>query len=91
MAQANYNQTVDGQSATLTGHGGTGNVEVDGTFGSGTLTLQYSVDGGTTWLTVSAAPTFTANGTANFSLPPCDIRTDLSGSTSPDLNTRIRQ
>lgn len=67
-----------------------------GTFGSGTLILQISPDGGTTKLTIkdnnSVAISLTASGTANIELLTGSKNTDglqlyatLTGSTNPSI------
>lgn len=62
-------------------------VVVQGTFDSGTATLEMSVDGGTTWVAVdSSNAALTANGVFNTTLGECLLRVTLSGSTSPDLD-----
>lgn len=79
--------------ATLYVFGGGGN-----NFGSGTVTLQASPDGGTTFIDVpdqaGASITFTANGMTNFELyangdpvagERVEIRLALAGSTSPTI------
>jgi len=78
---------------TLWVFGGGGN-----NFGSGTVTLQSSPDGGTTFIDVpdssGAAITFTANGMTNFELygdgdpvsaTRTQIRLALAGSTAPTI------
>lgn len=79
--------------ATVAVFGGGGN-----NFGSGTVTLQASFDGGTTFIDVpdqaGTAITFTANGMTNFELYAdsdpiaggrTEIRLALAGSTAPTL------
>jgi len=59
-----------------------------GTFGGGTLELQASPDGGTTWITIPGT-TFTNNGIGNFQINlDCLVRATLSGSTAPNLNVK---
>lgn len=45
------------------------------------VSLQYSFDGGTTWLAAGAYCAFSANGSGNFSLAPCKLRAAISGAT----------
>ena len=87
-------QAADGQSATFAWDGGRGTFTAWGTFGSGTVKLQMSPDGGSTWIDMldvnGNAVSETANGMALFELAAgVKIRADLSGSTSPTINTRI--
>jgi hypothetical protein len=61
-----------------------------GTFGGGTFKLQFSPDGGASWVDYSpqngVALTLTANGSLVFRLPPGQFRSVLTGSTAPSLN-----
>jgi hypothetical protein len=79
--------------ATVWVYGGGGN-----DFGSGTVTLQGSPDGGTTFIDIpdqaGTAITFTADGVTNFELygnadpvssEVVQIRLALAGSTSPTI------
>lgn len=79
--------------ATVSVFGGGGN-----NFGSGTVTLQHSPDGGTTFIDIidqsGTAITFTADKTVNFELygnannisaETNRIRLALAGSTAPTL------
>ncbi len=91
--------SADGQSAAIDlGYATEAEVTVylgaAATFGSGTLILQQSFDGGTTYYTV---PNFSkTSGTANTVLGKVPvigggkIRASLSGSTSPTLNVCIK-
>lgn len=64
------------------------------TFGSGTLKLQTSPDGGTTWLDVPSATwtAATANTIKTVFQPVygTKLRVTLTGATSPTLNVNIR-
>lgn len=64
------------------------------TFGSGTLKLQTSPDGGTTWVDVSGATwtTAVANRIKQVFSPVygTQLRVALTGSTSPVLNVSVR-
>lgn len=61
-----------------------------GTWGSGTLTFEYSPNGGTTWIALSGV-SLTANGNSSaLRLPPgFQIRAVLAGSTNPALNVTV--
>jgi hypothetical protein len=91
MAQT-YNLTADGSTAALQTNGVV-NVAAYGTFGGGTLTIQASYDGGTTYFDLtdanSAAGAFTANGALNVEVGEADLRFTLAGSTSPNLNISV--
>jgi hypothetical protein len=76
-------------------------VSASGTFGSGTLTIEQSVDGGSTWFDVTdsvGTVTFTADGAVRTFLlgnndpvaaEQIQIRGTLAGSTSPSLTVVI--
>jgi hypothetical protein len=61
------------------------------TFGSGTLSLQVSFDGGTTYVAAGSAYNLTAAGLVRFILPECKLRVTLSGATSPSIPIIIAQ
>lgn len=86
-------QAVNANSAAADWAGGRGVFTAFGTFGGGTCTLQWSPDGGTTWLNVDQGTdtfcTLLANGAGGFELPPCRLRAALTGATSPVLNASI--
>lgn len=85
--------TADGQSGAINWPGGRGVFAAFGTFGGGTIKLQVSYDDGATWIDADRSGdtfvTFTANGSGGFELPRCQIRTSLSGSTSPSINSGV--
>jgi hypothetical protein len=71
----------------------------DSTFGSGTLSFQYSLDDGVTWKTVNSADAALAFTAAEFTadvlgltfeLPKCQVRFSLSDSTDPDIDYFIK-
>lgn len=77
-------------------------IHAHGSFGGGTLTFQYSFDGGTTKATLkdgagSSATdvSYTASGGFTWDSPvstggtPINLYAVLSGSTSPDIDVRI--
>jgi len=80
--------TADGNSAGVSFPGGMGTVHADGTFGSGTLALAVSSDGGTTYTNGGTSVQLTAEGLFNFTLPSDElmVRLELSGSTAPDID-----
>lgn len=92
---ANIHRRADSQSYA-------GTLVVQGTFGGGTCTLQLSIDGGVTKITVKDVlgnnVALSANGYQNFVLgnPSTDLGADqitlyatLSGSTNPDLTVAL--
>jgi len=94
MATTQYyhNLTADGSTSVWDWDGRfKGCFLVSGTFGSGTIKLQISLDGGTVWVDADSADseassTFTAAGVAMVELPECKLKAVLSGSTTPDLD-----
>lgn len=105
MARHIANLTADGRSTAFPmyqarsgGDSSLKEIYVQGTFGSGTATLQVSADGGTTWVDATddngTSITFAANGVRNVQISsdaqaPVLISINLAGSTSPDLNLII--
>lgn len=92
---ANIHRRADSQSYA-------GSFFAQGTFGSGTVTLQVSIDGGTTKITVKDVlgnnVSLSANGYQNFVLgnPSTDLGADqitlyatLVGSTNPSLTVAL--
>jgi hypothetical protein len=83
------NLTANGTTDPLHWYGGRGTAAAWGNFGGGTATLQYSPDGGTTWINVDRTGdtyvTFTANGEGGFELGLCLLRFNLTGATSPSV------
>jgi hypothetical protein len=65
-----------------------GTVQADGDFGGGTLSLEVSSDGGTTYTNGGESVQLTAEGLFNFTLPSEGllVRLDLTGATSPDID-----
>jgi hypothetical protein len=91
MTYANAAYTLlAGASATgaaVDWRGGKGTFSVySATFGGGTVKLQWSPDGGTTWLDVDKSGdtyvTLTAIGAGNFELPECKIRAHVATATA---------
>jgi len=83
-------QTADGQSGTKVWPGGKGSFVAYGTWGSGTIKLQLSPDGGTTWIDVTGV-SLTANGHKDVPVmgPGLQFRADLSGSTGANLSAKL--
>jgi len=67
-------------------------VDVFGTWGGGTVTLQYSPDNGTTWITIQNV-SLSANGNSGplGGVQGDKIRTVTAGSTAPSLTVYIRE
>ena len=88
--------TANGQSASVELPGDVNDVDVyladAETWGSGTLILQTSFDGGTTWVAVPNASWTTGDGllaTAQRCFGK-DLRLSLSGATGPSLTVTIK-
>ena len=73
------NQTTDTTSAAFDWQGGTGTFFAQGTFGTATVSLETSFDGGTTWIAVDDVSFTTAKAT-NFQLGNVKIRARVAGS-----------
>ena len=73
-------------TAKVVRKGGTAQVVYWGTFGAGTVALEYSPDGGTTWISLDTA---TANGVASVVIPAGQVRGSVSGGTSASLNLSV--
>ena len=80
--------TVDSTSASFPIIAGWNEFAASGSFGSGTLSLQRSTDGGTTWIPIGAASNLaqlTASGTIGFLCASGLVRVVMLGSTSPSV------
>lgn len=87
--------TADGQSAAYECPGDVNDIDVyldDGeTWGSGTLIVQSSPDGGTTWIAVASASWTSGDGyLGTVRAYGKDIRLSVSGSTTPSLTVTVR-
>jgi hypothetical protein len=83
-------------SVELTWRKGEGQLAAQGSFGGGTLALEYSLDDGSTWTLLEDDPasSLTADGSFAFRSMGTDsssyrLRVSLTGATSPDLNVRV--
>jgi hypothetical protein len=72
-------------STVIDWHGGDGTLAATGVFSSGTVKLQASVDGGTTFFDAkdsdNANLTLTADGAFSFSVGSCKLRANMASST----------
>lgn len=87
--------TADGQSASFELPAMVTDVDVylddAETWGSGTLILQSSHDGGTTWVAVTGASWTSGDGyLGSVRVYGQDLRLSLSGSTSPSLTVTVK-
>lgn len=85
---SNKTFSADGNSATIAWPGGYGSMLASGTWGSGTLKLQFTINGGTTWVDV-ASISLTANGHKEFNIGSCHLRMNLAGATNPAIAARV--
>jgi len=69
--------------------GGSGTLSAVGTWNGSTMTTEVSFDGGTTWTAIGAATTLTADGHANFELPPCQLRAVFSVAAPTSVVVRV--
>lgn len=85
--------TATGGTAPITWGRGKGHFAAQGTFGGTAVNLQYSLDGGVTWLDASDESLVTkvleAAGGFNFELPDCLVRPFLVGGTDIELEIFI--
>lgn len=80
--------SVDGNSSEVAWGGGLGTLVAEGTFGTGTVALQVSIDEGTTWITYTGSG-MTSSEVEQFQIGPCMLRANLAGATSPTIRVRI--
>jgi len=80
--------TQSGKAGRVKFPGGQGTVHANGTFGSGTLSLEISHDEGVTFTNGGTTVQLKASGVFGFTLPSDNviIQLDLTGATSPDIN-----
>ena len=80
---SNGTLTANGRT-TFDWPGGNGAFSASGTFGSGTASLEWTLDG-STWVAVGTDTTVTANGGGIFTRPPGKMAVNLTGATSPSI------
>lgn len=81
--------TADGSTTAVNYTGGEGYFTVEGTFGGGTIKLQYTTDNGTPDTDVGVNSTLTAAGGAVLNLPPCKLHVNTSGATTPSVVAKV--
>lgn len=84
-------QAANGNGTAVDWRGGIGSFRAWGELAGGTVSLQASFDGGTTWIAVEGAG-LTAAGIKTFRLPVCKLRASLagaSGSPSADVTAEV--
>jgi hypothetical protein len=70
--------------------GGTGQLEITGTWGGGgTLQLQKRAADGTTWVTTGSSGLFNADGIATIDFPECYLRLLGAVATTSAVSARI--
>lgn len=82
MAKNYIDETISGNDTTevIDWAGGTGVMLCQGTFTA--ASLEYSLDGGSTWTDVGTDTELTAAGGGVFTLCACKIRVDVTGTTT---------
>ena len=80
-------QEANGNSSSLKWEGGVGYLVGGGTFTAATIEVQYSPDGGTTWLATSE--TLNAIGMNRFDLPPGHIRVNQSSTAGDSIDAWV--
>ncbi len=81
---------ANGNSQIVDWDGGVGYFAAEGDFGGGTVQLEYSYDGGNTFIPTEASGWLTANSGKKFNLPPCKLRITLSGAANPAITVYVR-
>lgn len=87
--QTSTTLVANGDSSVVDWAGGVGFFGARGTFGSGTVKLMVSFDGGSNYQSAGSDGEFTSDGVVMFTLPRCLLKATLSGSTSPSLYVTI--
>lgn len=90
MHSINVILEANGSTSVVDWRGGPGILLAQGDFGSGTLTLEFSIDGGTTWTPVGDA-SLTEGGGWRFDLGACQLRGTLAGATDPTVHVSIQR
>jgi len=86
------NMTADGNNSFGSFPPSLVNFTVTGSFGGGTAKLQLLPDAGdgSTWVDVGSDTSFTSAGAGNARVPACQLRANLNGSTSPDIDVSVQ-
>lgn len=89
------NVTADGNSAEFNWSGSIrkaiGHFRAEGSFGGGTLKLQFKAVDSDTFVDVGDDVSFTADGNGSFRLPSGTLRVNMASSTTPDVNFDINE
>ena len=88
MKQLFTAQATNADSAEITWPGGAGILAAEGTWDSGTIKVQISPDGGTTFVDLTDI-SITADGTKTFIAPPGQLKLNLAGATTPALDAWV--
>ena len=87
-----YNLAADGSTAAVFLKGDI-TVDASGSFGSGTLALEFSINGTTNWYTptddAGVAVELTVPDSVGFRHAGIYVRTTLTGSTAPDIDIQF--
>ena len=88
VPNVNLTETIssNANSTVIDWHGGDGTVAATGSFNSGTIKLQASIDGGTTFFDAKdgdgANLTLTTDGAFSYSIGSCKLRANMAGATA---------
>lgn len=89
------NITADGNSAEFNWSGSKrnaiGHFRAEGSFGGGTLKLQFKAVDSDTFVDVGSEVTLTADGNGAFRLPSGKLRVNMASSTTPNVNFDINE
>lgn len=78
---------ADGSTQAVKWNGGEGSFVASGTFGGGSLSLEFSNDDKATWIALGGDATITEGGGSGFILPlGVWVRATLTGATDPSIN-----
>lgn len=82
--------SANGSTTAVQHNGGTAFLAASGTFGSGTLRLEFSPDNGTTYIATGVS--LTAAGRGSELLPTgVLVRATLTGATAPSLSVWVQE
>lgn len=83
------NLTTNAAGSAFDWIGGEGFFLGAGTFGSGTLKLEYSPNGGTTWYSLGSTYQITAVGGIFVKLPAGKIRASVTGGSAASISALL--
>lgn len=87
MATLDATLSADGDTDAIQWYGGKGTLFAQGTFGSGTIKVQFSLDN-STWTDLTGI-SLSAAGAKAIDIGPCLLKVNLNGSTDASITIRI--